>query len=506
MHILDLPPELVDNILYYSILSRVLPRALRLKLVCKTFYARFKPVLFATKVLDGFWWSDSFTARQIRRYNGVDCLFYDYLVFRCFEKTDESNESNRSVIALRNVANALFQSLRTRGERQDLTFDAILTGLCWLALGQKSKSVHHHRFSNWNQVSNNPPNLGLNLLSAATYFECLSLVKDLLDQGHDPTQESDLFPAPMCLAAWTGREDALQIMQERLPDFEESETDRGYRTFRSKIGPGSLDGAAARGDMEMVQLALYPPSRIIQSLGNDDGEEMHGQEIHGEEIHGDREMEEAERCSASMLVLGVAPGYVQANSELWNYVSKAIRNTPSPKVYSYLVSFLDHRADLNPGWKDGALGDYAGAGNVVMVQHLLDIGANPSAEYLQGGPPLTRAILGWHEDIVDLLLKYGADPNEQGKYRPGKPLTAAAVVGSMSIMRKLLDAGARVQAHGVGPCTLWYAMKREHVAMTELILSMVAVSESARRYRMNKAQAEGLESMVDILKRWTDKE
>ena len=34
MHILDLPAELLDNILYFSVLSRDFPRAFRLKLVC----------------------------------------------------------------------------------------------------------------------------------------------------------------------------------------------------------------------------------------------------------------------------------------------------------------------------------------------------------------------------------------------------------------------------------------------------------------------------------------
>lgn len=37
MHILDLPLELLDLIIHHSILSRTLPRAFRLKLVCSEF-------------------------------------------------------------------------------------------------------------------------------------------------------------------------------------------------------------------------------------------------------------------------------------------------------------------------------------------------------------------------------------------------------------------------------------------------------------------------------------
>ena len=47
-----------------------------------------------------------------------------------------------------------------------------------------------------------------------------------------------------------------------------------FASFRSKIWPGLFEGAAAGDGIDMVQLALYPPSRAIRppnanSVGDD---------------------------------------------------------------------------------------------------------------------------------------------------------------------------------------------------------------------------------------------
>lgn len=45
MHILHLPLEILDLIVYHSILVRTLPRALRLKLVCSKFVSPLLEIL-----------------------------------------------------------------------------------------------------------------------------------------------------------------------------------------------------------------------------------------------------------------------------------------------------------------------------------------------------------------------------------------------------------------------------------------------------------------------------
>jgi hypothetical protein len=65
----------------------------------------------------------------------------------------------------------------------------------------------------------------------------------------------------------------LQLLQESLPDFEGTS---GRVRFRGKIGPGSLGGAAIRGDMDMVRLSLYPPSRNLPSDDDESEEARNG--------------------------------------------------------------------------------------------------------------------------------------------------------------------------------------------------------------------------------------
>src|SRR5690606_21139305 len=99
--------------------------------------------------------------------------------------------------------------------------------------------------------------------------------------------------------------------------------------------------------------------------------------------------------------------------------------------------------------------------------------------------------------VVDLLLECGADPNEWGEYRCGTPMTAAAKAGSMVMLRKLIDAGAKVGAKD--EWTLSHAVRMEHTAMVELLLSMGAGTEKAGALSLEMARTMGLESMVELL-------
>ena len=449
----------------------------------ESFYIAFKPVLFDTRALDDAGCSENIRYWHVRKYHGADTLRHDYLVFTCRNKTDESVGR---FVEIRNVANALFR--HCKAQDHDLNLDAVLDGLCWLALERGTK--YPGRRQGWDSHcgrENEFPNPGLNLLSAGTYFGCVSLVRNLLGQGYDPTEDNNLFPAPMYLAAWTGRADMLQLMQEHLPEFEDLDPSNPWVDFHSKIGPGSLLGAVVRGDMDIVRLALYPPSRIIPPLDDDDDDDK-------------EKNEKKETVPNPMLVLGEKPGSVLVGSKLCAYIAQGMRRTRSPEIYEYLQSFFN-QTEVDPDTKNYDLAKKAEAGDIVMVRHLLETGADPAdKKKIHGGPPLVHAVRAWHEDIVDLLLEHGADPNERGKYRLGTPLTAAAKAGSMVMLRKLLHAGAKIVK--ADTMTLRYAVKLEHTAMVELLLRMGAGGKRGRRQILETARDRNLESMVDILKRW----
>jgi ankyrin repeat protein len=310
---------------------------------------------------------------------------------------------------------------------------------------------------------------------------------DLLGQGYDPTQNDDLFPSPMYVAAWTGRADILRLMQEHLPEFEDPDPSKPWVDFLSKIGPGSLLGAAVRGDMDMVRLALYPPSRTISPSDDDnDNDEK------------EKRNKKKETVPNSMLVLGEMPGSVPVGSKLYAYIKDGMKKTRSPEIYQYLRSFLN-QADERPHAKDYELAAKADAGDIVMVRHLLEIGASPANKQAHAGKPLMYAVRAWHEDVVDLLLECGANPNWRDPHRIVTPLDAAAKSGSMVMLRKLLDAGAKIKKTHTMP--LWYAVKLEHTAMVELLLRKGVGSLRGTGYILEMAQEYGLESMVDLLNR-----
>jgi ankyrin repeat protein len=87
-----------------------------------------------------------------------------------------------------------------------------------------------------------------------------------------------------------------------------------------------------------------------------------------------------------------------------------------------------------------------------FIRTLLEIGANPNAPADDGFPPLIAALSCSREvpgatrrtdvdDILRLLLSFGADPNQRG-INDYTPLHMAVAVNSPTAARLLLDAGA----------------------------------------------------------------
>ena len=112
------------------------------------------------------------------------------------------------------------------------------------------------------------------------------------------------------------------------------------------------------------------------------------------------------------------------------------------------------------------------------------------------------AVRGWHEVVVDLLLEHEADSNELGGFRRGTVLTWAASAGSMRLLRKLLDAGVKID--GKDGFTSRFAIRREHTDMVKMLLGILPVPhwEGWRRAKLKDAQDKGLESIFELLEPW----
>lgn len=71
------------------------------------------------------------------------------------------------------------------------------------------------------------------------------------------------------------------------------------------------------------------------------------------------------------------------------------------------------------------------------------------------------------------------------------------------MLRKLLDAGPDIQIED--RYTLWYAIRREHTDMAEMMLCMEVDKERGIPMKMKYARDNGLESMAELLARWLQK-
>jgi ankyrin repeat protein len=197
-------------------------------------------------------------------------------------------------------------------------------------------------------------------------------------------------------------------------------------------------------------------------------------------------------------------------SETRHIILEARKRTTNPEVYNYLTRIL------RPGPITPTLDEYADLrsqarwGNMTMVLHLLDLGVPVQMTGAAFATPLILACSGLHHDIVDLLLERGADPN----FRAGithfrSALHQSPIIGSLSLVRKLLGHGAAVNRpprySGRYPrsSALFWAFAREHTDMIRFLKEQGAFFNGRR---MGSDVAEmlyrfGYDSMADILRK-----
>ena len=143
-----------------------------------------------------------------------------------------------------------------------------------------------------------------------------------------------------------------------------------------------------------------------------------------------------------------------------------------------------------------------------MVRHLLDAGADTRGTSGRNTNPLVEACRRCHEDIVDLLLERGADPNFGGNaeiVQGSNPIAVAAASGSLPIVRKLLDHGADLCQDDMdikmGFHALDAAVHLEHTDMMKFLLAAGAdLGGIYGETILRSALSQGLDSMVEILR------
>ncbi|KAK3337780.1 ankyrin repeat-containing domain protein [Cercophora scortea] len=118
------------------------------------------------------------------------------------------------------------------------------------------------------------------------------------------------------------------------------------------------------------------------------------------------------------------------------------------------------------------------ANDIVLLRSRLEDGWDANAACKRYGTPLQAAVIAGNEDMVRLLIDYGAKvkhlhADEGGQY--GTPLIAAAHACRRSITKVLLHHGADVFAsHPVHVNALYQAVGHSDYAITEMLLDHAA--------------------------------
>ncbi|KAF7923253.1 hypothetical protein EAE99_006950 [Botrytis elliptica] len=434
MQFLDLAPELVHHILLEAVLTRGIHRSITLRLVCKRFYHDVQFALFKSHLLDDYethsllylWHFDS---------NKLATFWHSYLVYRV------QNNSDSCPPHFRHIRRLVETLCAETGDEVENTIEK----LCWPILSTATDCANSNLID---------LNFELDLLCAATYLNIIPVVKRLLQGGYPPRSERDLFDPPVTLAALAGNKDLLEYLQSIVLETQ-SIDDLEVCQWNSIIG------AAMSGDIEMVRIALYPPSWSTFDFTHF----IDGPFVPQESL--------AEKC---LLEAQVSTGNLE--------------------MYKYLEGFFPRPAKCP---RLGHLMFHIQWGNSEIVKYILDT----TGTFFCGAQCCGGAKL---QDIIDLLFEYGFDTNyfsclegQQSEWLGDETTSIEAQKRNMVLVHKLFDHGASIYDIRTAETTLEWAVSREDTVMVGIILASGIDLASCGGRMLKLAVTLGLDSMEDIL-------
>ncbi|KAF7861958.1 hypothetical protein EAF04_007839 [Stromatinia cepivora] len=446
MHFLDLAPELIHKILLEAVFIRGVRRSLKLKLVCKRFSKDVQFALFESQILDSYSTCYLLSDWYIRKDQRASNFWHSYLVYRVQYHSDSCQSRPNQ---LRRVAETLC------AETGD-DLKATIETLCWPALEEGTCC------GEFESPSKSQDDFELDLLCAAAYLNVIPVVKRLIDGKYSPFSSSPLFGPVMRLAAWAGNTHILEYLQQKTVELEGLES-------RSALLDGyyySVTGAARSGDLDMVRLAVFPPSRTT-------------------------------RESMDLMVKSFL--HVDRGSKDAYAIFRSDSSTRNLEVYKYLEGFYEKPvSELR-----GDLEKHAHLGNLEIVRYILDGGIN--IRVWPGQIFLAAACRGNHEDVVDLLLERGANPifGCKNQSRLGwlgdQIVSIGAKARNSPIVRKLLNRGATLNHIRTNDSALRWAVSSEDTVMLKMLLALDIDLETWGVNMLSIAAQCGADSMVDLL-------
>ena len=130
-------------------------------------------------------------------------------------------------------------------------------------------------------------------------------------------------------------------------------------------------------------------------------------------------------------------------------------------------------AGLGVSRADDKLPLAAKKGDVATIKHLLDTGTDANGYDSEGVTALMRAAEAGHTNVVEVLLKHGANVNLRDKTRGMTALMVSAAEGHTRVVERLLAAKAEVNAKddNLGATALMGAAEYGHTEVIALLLA-----------------------------------
>lgn len=272
----------------------------------------------------------------------------------------------------------------------------------------------------------------------------LETVRLLLQHGADVNLKGNVHIRPLNIAAYTGSLDIAQLLLEQGADID---PDDDYRY-------GSALGAAARkGYVDIVRLLLqkgWDANRKIQTYNSPlvaAATYGHAEVV---EILLEHQIEGASKIQA----LDIASK--KGRADVVRHLLEQTPYLPHQKAFHNAAMYgrdevleLLEKRGTNPEMLSTAIYHASDQERESTVNLLLKFGADPNAEGAEYGNALQAAAFDGSTGIVESLLAHKADVNSVGGTY-GTALQAAAVYGHQDIIKLLLDHGALVNTENVG--------------------------------------------------------
>ena len=159
--------------------------------------------------------------------------------------------------------------------------------------------------------------------------------------------------------------------------------------------------------------------------------------------------------------------------------------------YEFKKDILDRLPEFRDAWLHGV----AAEGQELVVQRLLQNGAEVESKNKWGRTPLSIAMSHGQKAVVELLLQEGAEVESKDKWGQ-TPLSIAAGNGHEAVVELLLQKGAEVESkYEWGQTPLWIAVLQGQEAVVELLLQKGAEVES-------KDDKTGTDTTMDRCGQW----